>query len=89
MVDRELSKRLSKYKIITGNFNTTLNFDRDTTGYLTDLHPKARETINGFRDLGKYMDIYNYFHTVGYRMINVIEEIKKLLELTTSSSHRV
>ena len=34
MVDRELSKRLSKYKTIAGDFNTTLNFAIDTTGYL-------------------------------------------------------
>ena len=47
MVDRELSKRLSKYKIITGDFNTTLNFARDTTGYLTDPHPKARAMLTG------------------------------------------
>ena len=62
MVDRELSKRLSKYKLIAGDFNTTLNFARDTTGYLTNPHSKARETINGFINLGKYINIYDYFH---------------------------
>ena len=32
MVDKELSKRLYKYNLIAGDFNTTLNFCRDTTG---------------------------------------------------------
>ena len=63
MITRELSKRDSKYKCIAGNFNTTLNFSRDTTGYLTDPHFHARATINGLIELGKYTDIYDYFHT--------------------------
>ena len=53
MVDRELSKRLSKYKLIAGDFNTTLNFARDTTGYLTDPHSNASDTINGLIEQGK------------------------------------
>ena len=60
MVDRELSKRDSQYKCIAGDFNTTLNFSHDTTGYLTDPHFNARKTINGFIELGKYTDIYDY-----------------------------
>ena len=63
MVDKELSKRLSKYKLIAGDFNTTLKFARDTTGYLTDPHSNAKDTINGLIELGKYVDIYEYFHT--------------------------
>ena len=62
MVDKELSKRHSKYKFIAGDFNTTLNFSRDTTGYLTDPHFHARNTINGLIELGKYTDIYDFFH---------------------------
>ena len=62
MVDRELSKRNSPYKCIAGDFNTTLNFARDTTGYLTDPHFLARQTLNGFIEMGKYTDIYDFFH---------------------------
>ena len=47
MVDKELSKRISKYKFIPDDFNTTLNFSRNTTVYLTDPHFHARATING------------------------------------------
>ena len=45
MVDRELGKRDSQYKCIAGDFNTTLNFSRDTTGYLTDPHFNARKRL--------------------------------------------
>ena len=47
MVNKELSKRISKYKFIPDDFNTTLNFSRNTTVYLTDAHFHARATING------------------------------------------
>ena len=79
MVDKELSKRLSKYKLIAGDFNTTLNFDRDTTGYLTDPHSNARDTINGLIELGKYVDIYDYFHTgsTSYTFVQDKQESQK------------
>ena len=62
IVDRELSKRSAPFKCIAGDFNTTLNFARDTTGYTTDPHVKARQTLNGFIEMGKYTDIYDFLH---------------------------
>ena len=95
MVDRELSKSDSQYKCIAGDFNTTLNFARDTTGYLTDPHFNARKTINGFIELGKYTDIYDFFHpgctSYTWIMDNKSKKRakKKPLELTIFLSRQV
>ena len=61
IVDRKLSERSSPNKCIAGDFNTTLNFALDTMGYLTDPHFNARQTLNGFIEMGKYTDIYDFF----------------------------
>ena len=87
IVDRELSKRNAPFKCIAGDFNTTLNFARDTTGYTTDPHVKARQTLNGFIEMGKYTDIYEFLHpvaqvTLGSKTIEVAKGKKKPPELT-------
>lgn len=42
IVDRKLSERQSDYKIIMADFNTSLNFTRETARYLTDPHQTSR-----------------------------------------------
>ena len=60
--NKALANRQSQYQLMIGDFNTTLNFPLDTTGYSTDPHKKCRSTINGWLNTDQYVDTYRLFH---------------------------
>ena len=65
-VDNCLQDRVgnSDYKILVGDFNTTLNYNKDRLNYskTNDSHKLCREIINNWFEQEKWVDIYDYKH---------------------------
>merc|ERR1712105_244363 len=64
MVDNCLQDRAetSDYQILVGDYNTTLDYNRDRLNYskTNDNHKKCRELINNWISEEKWVDIYDY-----------------------------
>ena len=64
MVDNCLQDRAetSDYQILVGDYNTTLDYNRDRLNYskINDNHKKCRELINNWFSEEKWVDIYDY-----------------------------
>ena len=65
-VDNILQERVgnSDYQILVGDFNTTLDYNRDRLNYSkkNDSHKLCRELINNWFEQEKWVDIYDYKH---------------------------
>ena len=65
-VDNILQERVGNtdYQILIGDFNTTLNYNRDRLNYskTNDSHKSCRELINNWFEQEKWVDIYDYKH---------------------------
>ena len=65
-VDNCLQDRVgnSDYQILVGDFNTTLDYNRDRLNYskTNDSHKQCRELINNWFEQEKWVDIYDYKH---------------------------
>ena len=63
-VDNCLQDRVetSDYQILIGDYNTTLDYNRDRLNYskINDNHKKCRELLNNWFSQEKWVDIYDY-----------------------------
>ena len=50
------------YRAVLGDFNSTMNFNHDTIGYLKDNHAKSRELLHEWEETGTLIDSFRFYH---------------------------
>ena len=57
-----IKKSKSPYRAVLGDYNSTMNFNYDTRGYLKDNHVKSRELLREWEETGTLIDAYRFYH---------------------------
>ena len=52
----------AKLRLMLGDYNCTLDHNRDDTRYKTDPHSKSRKILNAMLDNEELIDSYRHFH---------------------------
>ena len=61
-VRKSLDEREGDAQLILGDFNSTLDLDRDTMNYVSDPHSKVRPLLRQWLLNRDFLDVYDEFH---------------------------
>ena len=52
----------AEHRLMLGDYNCTLDHNRDATGYKTDQHRKSKKVLNAMLDNEDLINSYPHFH---------------------------